>query len=134
MSKRFVLQVGNQTAIGELLEDTAPGVAQTFWDSLPLDSFSIHAKFAGGEMIVMLPFYRDAENEVLDVQAGDVAYFPDMQTMCVFYDDVTPFGYVSVFARIVDGLAGLNTAARSLVEIVSLPVRITRQEQSGSSS
>lgn len=129
-----MLKVGEQTAVAELLEDAAPRVAQTFWDSLPVDSFSIHAKFAGGEMIVMLPFYRDAENEVLEVQAGDVAYFPDMQTMCVFYDDVTPFGYVSVFARIVEGLPGLNRTARSLIEAVSLPVRITRQAQSESGS
>jgi len=134
MSKRFALQVGSHTAIAELLEDAAPDVAKTFWDSLPLDSFSIHAKFAGSEMIVMLPFYRDAENEVLKVQAGDVAYFPDMQTMCVFYDDVTPFGYVSVFARIVDGLPGLNAVARTLIDTVSLPVRITRRDQSESKS
>jgi hypothetical protein len=127
VSRQFALQVGRARVVADLLDDQAPGVAEQFWNTLPLESFAIHAKFAGGEMIVMVPFYRDAENEVLEVKPGDIGYFPDMQTICVFYDDVTPFGYVSVFGRITDGLAELRPIASSLMEQVSLPVRITRE-------
>jgi hypothetical protein len=128
MNRQFAFQVGEQTVRAQLLDDQAPEVAERFWNSLPLESFAIHAKFAGGEMIVMVPFFHEPENEVLQVQPGDIGYFPDMQTICVFYDDVTPFGYVSVFARVSEGLSDLRTVARSLMESVSLPVRMTRVE------
>jgi hypothetical protein len=127
VTRRFALQVADTKVVAQLLDEQAPGFADQFWNTLPLESFAIHAKFAGGEMIVMLPFHRDAENEVLDVRPGDIAYFPDMQTICVFYADVTPFGYVSVFARVVDGLPELQPVASYLMEKVSLPVRITRE-------
>jgi hypothetical protein len=131
MSRQFALNVGTCTVTAELLEDQAPTVAEQFWKVLPLESFAIHAKFAGGEMIVMVPFYSDAEHEVLNVQPGDIGYFPDMQTICIFYDDVTPFGYVSVFARITDGLAKLKPVARSLTEQVSMPVTVKRLQEGG---
>jgi hypothetical protein len=132
VTKRFRIEVGGRTAVADLLEEQAPTVAGRFWDSLPLDSFAIHAKFAGGEMIVMVPFYADPEHEVLDVQAGDIGYFPDMQTICLFYGEVTPFGYVSVFARVVqDDLPSTNDAGRALLSEVSLPVRLTRLEGDG---
>lgn len=123
MSRRFAIDVNGHRAIAELL-DEAPTVANKFWESLPLTSFAIHAKFAGGEIIVMLPFYADCEHEVLEVQKGDIGYFPDMQTLCLFYGDVTPFGYVSVFARVVEGLDEMVVAGRSLLEDVSATVRL----------
>jgi hypothetical protein len=131
VSRQFAIHLGDTKVVAQLLDDQAPGVAGQFWNALPLESFAIHAKFAGGEMIVMVPFYRDAENEVLEVKPGDIGYFPDMQTICIFYDDVTPFGYVSVFAHITDGLADLQPVARSLTEKVSAPVRITREHAEG---
>lgn len=130
MAKRFTIRVEQRTAVAELLEEQAPIIARRFWESLPLDSFSIHAKFAGGEMIVMVPFYADSENEVLEVQPGDIGYFPGMQTMCLFYGDVTPFGYVSVFARVVEGLPEMRAAGETLLEEVSLPVTFTQLSDS----
>ncbi len=125
MARRFTIKVGERSAVAELLDD-APTVAGRFWDALPCSSFAIHAKFAGGEMIVMLPFYADPEHEVLDVRRGDIGYFPDMQTLCLFYGDVTPFGYVSVFARVVEGLDEMNDAGGGLLRDVSQPVEMTR--------
>src|SRR5260221_65283 len=57
MPKRFVINVGGTQAIAELLEQEAPTLSRCFWDNLPVDSFSVHAKFAGQEMIVMVLFY-----------------------------------------------------------------------------
>jgi len=126
MGQRFVLTVGEERAVCELLDVQAPGIAKRFAECLPLDSFAIHAKFAGGEMIVMLPFVADSENEVLSVSTGDIGYFPDMQTLCLFYGDVVPFGKVSVFARVVENLSGVRRAAERLHETVSVPVCATR--------
>lgn len=126
MGERFVLTVGTERAVCELLDAQAPGIARKFAEHLPIESFAIHAKFAGGEMIVMLPFFADPENEILSVSQGDIAYFPDMQTLCLFYGDVVPFGKVSVFARVVENLSGMRRIAERLQETVSVPVRAAR--------
>jgi hypothetical protein len=122
---RFTITVGGRTAVAELLDD-APAIARTFWEHLDLDSFAIHAKFAGGELIVMVPFMAESENEVLDVQPGDIGYFPDMQTICLFYGEVTPFGEVSVFARVVDGLEQMQRAGADLLTAPSAPAQLRR--------
>jgi hypothetical protein len=131
MGKRFVLAVGEEKAICELLDDAAPTIAYRFWNALPLESFAIHAKFAGGEMIVMVPFHAEPENKILNVSAGDIGYFPEMQTLCLFYGSVTPFGEVSVFARVGENLKGIQKVAEGLVQHVSAPVRIERLQKEG---
>ena len=60
----------------------------------------VHAKFAGEETIVMVPFFAEQENPKLDVVAGDIGYYPGRQTICLFYGETKPFGEVSYFARV----------------------------------
>jgi hypothetical protein len=124
-TQRFTITIGGHTAVAEFL-DGAPTITQAFCEHLDLDSFAIHAKFAGGEIIVMVPFIAESENEVLDVQPGDIGYFPDMQTLCLFYGDVTPFGKVSVFARVVDGLEQMQHAGAELLATPSAKAQLRR--------
>jgi hypothetical protein len=126
MPKRFVINVGGTQAIAELLEQEAPTLSRRIWENLPVDSFGVHAKFAGQEMIVMLPFYSEAENEVLNVKPGDIGYYPGRQTICIFYGDTTPFGYVSVFARIVERLDDLRATGDRLLRAGILPAKLER--------
>jgi hypothetical protein len=126
MPKRFVINVGGTQAIAELLEQEAPTLSRCFWENLPVDSFSVHAKFAGQEMIVMVPFYSEAENEILNVKLGDIGYYPGRQTICIFYGDTTPFGYVSVFARIVEQLDDLRATGDRLLRAGILPAKLER--------
>jgi hypothetical protein len=77
-------------------------------------------------MIVMLPFFAESENERLNVGPGDIGYFPEMQTLCLFYGDVVPFGEVSVFARVVKHLDRIRRVAEGLDQTISVPVRIER--------
>ena len=126
MPKRFVINVGGTQAIAELLEQEAPTLSRRFWENLPVDSFGVHAKFAGQEMIVMLPFYSEAENEILNVKPGDIGYYPGRQTICIFYGDTTPFGYVSVFARIVERLDDLRATGDRLLRAGILPAKLER--------
>jgi len=128
MSKRFVINVGGTQAIAELLEREAPALSQRMWETLPIDGFSVHAKFAGREMIMMMPFYSEPENEILAVQPGDIGYYPGRQTICIFYGDTQPFGYVSVFARIVDRLDDLTAAGDRLLRAGILPAKLERVE------
>jgi hypothetical protein len=126
MPKRFIIDVGSTQVVAELLEREAPVLSQRLWESLPVESFSVHAKFAGHEIIIMVPFYAEAENEILNVQPGDIAYYPGRQTICIFYGDTQPFGNVSLFARIVDKLDGLQAAGDQLLRAGMLPARLER--------
>ena len=103
MAERFAMTIDGRTVVAELLGGKAPNVVKAFTESLPCESFSVHAKFAGEELIVMLPFYCDSENEILNVKPGDIGFYPGRQTACIFYGETKPFGKVSVFAKIVDG-------------------------------
>ena len=47
----------------------------------------VHAKFAGEETIVMVPFFAEQENGKTDVVAGDIGYYPGRQTLCLFYGE-----------------------------------------------
>jgi len=126
MPKRFIINVGGTRAVAELLERDAPVLSQCMWENLPVESFSVHAKFAGREMIVMVPFYAEAENEILNVQPGDIGYYPGRQTICIFYGDTTPFGHVSVFARIVERLDDLKATGDRLLRAGILPAKLER--------
>lgn len=126
MPKRFMINVGGTRAIAELLEREAPVLSTCIWKNLPVESFSVHAKFAGHEMIVMVPFYAEAENEILNVQPGDIGYYPGRQTICIFYGDTQPFGYVSVFARIVERLDDLQATGDRLLRAGILPAKLER--------
>ncbi len=126
MPKRFVINIGGTRAIAELLEQEAPVIAGRMWDRLPIDSFSTHAKFAGRELIVMVPFYAEPENEILNVQPGDIGYYPGRQTICIFYGDTMPFGKVSLFARIVGRLDDLHATGERLLREGIVPVKLER--------
>lgn len=128
MTKRFSISIGEAHAVAELLEEDAPGISRHLWDNLPMDSFGVHAKFAGQELIVMVPFYAEPENEILNVHPGDIGYYPGRQTICLFYGDTTPFGYVSVFARIVDSLDELQPAGEQVLNEGLLPAKLERME------
>ncbi len=123
MPRAFEILVGNDRAIFDLLDDAAPRVCESFARSLPIDSFSVHAKFAGDELIVMVPFFEDPENEIFWVKPGDVGYYPGRQTICMFYGPTDPFGQVSVFARCrKEDLPVLRRWGREILSVGSLPV------------
>ena len=125
MPNAFELVVGNERVVCDLLDDDAPRVAGRMAASLPVDSFAVHAKFAGDELIVMVPFFEDPQNEIFWVQPGDVGYYPGRQTICIFYGPTEPFGQVSVFARArQDHLATLRTWGRRILAQGSLPMSL----------
>jgi hypothetical protein len=108
----------------DLLEDEAPRICRYMRAVLPLDGTMVHAKFAGEETIVMVPFFADQENPKLNVVPGDIGYYPGRQTICLFYGETKPFGEVSYFARVSSNLDGLARCGRKLLEVGHLPVRL----------
>jgi hypothetical protein len=115
MGRRFTMRINGKSVTAELLEREAPNICAAFSRALPCKSFSTHAKFAGEELIVMVPFFANGENEILNVKPGDIGFYPGRQTACIFYGDVMPFGKVSVFAKIVDGLPHLASAGKRIL-------------------
>ncbi len=125
MPRAFEMVVGNERVVCDLLEDDAPRVAERFVRSLPVDSFSLHAKFAGDELIVMVPFFEDPENEIFWVKQGDIGYYPGRQTICIFYGPTEPFGQVSLFARArEEHLPLLRAWGQEILSRGSLPVAV----------
>ncbi|MCL6548142.1 MAG: DUF3830 family protein, partial [Alicyclobacillus sp.] len=124
MGQRFIIRVGEEEAVAELLADRAPNICRELEQRLPVDSFCVHAKFAGQELIVMVPFYAEPENEVFDVQAGDIGYYPGRQTLCIFYGETRPFGKVSVCARVVEGLDRLHRAGQTVLQRGFVPASL----------
>jgi len=108
----------------DLLDDEAPRICRYMRAVLPLDGTMVHAKFAGEETIVMVPFFADQENPKLNVVPGDIGYYPGRQTICLFYGETKPFGEVSYFARVSSNLDGLARCGRKLLEVGHLPVRL----------
>jgi len=108
----------------DLLEGEAPGICRYMRAVLPLDGTMVHAKFAGEETIVMVPFFADQENPKLNVVPGDIGYYPGRQTICLFYGETKPFGEVSYFARVRSNLDGLARCGHKLLEVGHLPVRL----------
>lgn len=135
MPRAFELVVGNERVVCDLLDAEAPRVAESFVRSLPVDSFSVHAKFAGDELIIMVPFFDDPENEIFWVKPGDIGYYPGRQTICVFYGPTEPFGQVSVFARArEEHLPMLRKWGEEILFQGSLPVAVHMHDPAGPTS
>ena len=131
MPRAFEMVVGNERAVFDLLETEAPNVCASFVRSIPLDSFSVHAKFAGEELIVMVPFFEDPENEIFWVKPGDAGYYPGRQTICLFYGPTEPFGQVSVFARCrEEDLPLLRRWGEEILRVGSIPVTVRMHDPS----
>ncbi len=124
MGRSFEILSGNERVVATLLEREAPNVSRLFAEHLPCESFSVHAKFAGDELIVMVPFFSEPENEIFNVQPGDIGYYPGRQTICIFYGDTEPFGEVSVFAKVTEGLETLRTWGGEILSKGSIPVQL----------
>jgi hypothetical protein len=132
MGAQFELRVSRRVVRAELLEEEAPRICRAFQDCLPLDSFAVHAKFAGDELIVMVPFVAGAENEVGSVAPGDIGYYPSRQTLCLFYGDVMPFASVTLFARVLsEDLPTARAAGQEVLAAGMAPVRVTAGEGTG---
>jgi hypothetical protein len=124
MPTTIAFDFGTATIRAQLQEEQAPRLCRKVLEHLPTRSFAVHAKFAGEELIAMVPFYAEPENEILEVKRGDIGYYPGRQTFCIFYGKVVPFGKVSVFASVTDSLEVLRTLGAQALDKGILPLSI----------
>jgi len=114
MGKRAALQVGPYQAIIELFEDRAPRTVSKIWQLLPLEVPLSHAKFAGDELMFMIPRVLEPEWFKQTIEPADVFYYPVQQTVCLFFGQkILPFGAgpFNAIGRISDGLSDLAIVA-----------------------
>ncbi len=121
------LHIGEHTCRLELLRDRAPRTCDALSALLPVASHLVPAKFAGDEVYFMVPGTWPAENLVSSVNPGDVGYYPDRQTVCIFYGTIVPFGSVGVFARVSEGLEHLRSMGPDLWRHGPVPMRLAAE-------
>ena len=68
-----------ESAIAELLDDEAPTICQHVWDSLPIESKTIHGMYSGAEVFALLDDPRPCPPEGLTQLPlpGEILYFYD---------------------------------------------------------
>jgi hypothetical protein len=107
------IRSGKQKALIEF-EDRAPRTAQKIWRLLPIAVPLCHAKFAGDELMFMIPAVIEPEFFKPLIEPGDVLYYPIQQTICLFFGDhIVPFGQgpFNVIGKIAEGTADLEQLA-----------------------
>ena len=112
--KEIEIIIGENKGKAILLEDKAPKLCKAIWNSLPLESTVNHAKIAGAEIFWMTKLILDQENETYKQEAGNITYWPDRQTICIFLEDHPGVGNVTLFAKVVEGLKELQKAEQRL--------------------
>jgi hypothetical protein len=122
--KELRLTAGSETVLIRLCSDEAPRLCARLSEVVPLESTMVHAKFAGCETIMGVPFFDAPENERLDVSLGDICYYPGRQTLCLFYGETKPFGTVSVLGTAEADLEALGRIGQRVLEEGNLPVRL----------
>lgn len=108
MVKKIEIQIGEEKAVAELLEDQAPNTCKAIWELLPCKANLVHSKIAGPEIYFKVPVFVEKENLTIKQKAGDVTLFDDGQCMCIYYDDLPGIGYANSFARITENLTGIR--------------------------
>ena len=79
------IRSGNFNANIELFADRVPQTLQKLQPLLPISVPLCHAKFAGDELMFMIPAVIEPENFKPSIETGDVLYYPIQQTICLFF-------------------------------------------------
>ena len=108
LTQQIEIIVGNEKAVAVLLEKDAPRTCKAVLNALPLTGGLVHAKFAGGEFFFATPIFEELENPVRKQNPGNICYWPVRQSICIFYKELPGVGEVSLFARIVKNLEGIQ--------------------------
>jgi len=106
--KRVVVRGEEAKVLVELFDEPA---AEEMWKRLP---FEANARMVRGQIVIPIPVPPAVQpGDRGDVGAGDAAYSPEENALCLFHEDgaVTDYGYLSReslnrFGRVLHGLEG----------------------------
>jgi hypothetical protein len=103
MGKRIRIRAGATEAVAEL-NDTR--TAQAIWEALPIKG---HVNLWGDEIYFSIPVSLKLEAGQEKVNAGDLGYWPDGNSFCIFFgptpisrgDEIRPASAVTVFGKVI---------------------------------
>jgi hypothetical protein len=97
---RIVVE-GSGEAMGELIKFSAPLTVEALLKRLPLEGRS-HPQQGGYSFIIGIR--RGAEKAVRAVKAGDIAYWPMQDALCVYHSDARPYSPVNTVGKVTENL------------------------------
>lgn len=87
----------NFTEIIELKPELAPETCRDIYCKAPFES---NAEKWRQEIYFKIPVKIKSENQSAKVEKGDVAYFPPMKVLCIFYGTSQPVAPVTIIGKI----------------------------------
>ena len=125
MTKKIKINAGKIEAIAELNNTRT---AQAIWDALPINA---HANLWGDEIYFSIPVKVKLEDGQETVSIGDLAYWPQGTTFCIFFgptpmskgNEIRPASAVAVFGKII-GDATIFRQVASGTEITIEPLKV----------
>ncbi len=128
MTKEITILIGDQECTAELLTEEAPRTCEIIESVLPLTGLLSHAKLVDREVFFPVPFFIDEPENMKVSEKGDLAFWNGRQTLCIFYDDMTPLGATPTFGRITGNLAGLQKEAARVWENPGTVITLKKKE------
>ena len=126
MGKEIKILIGDEECTAELLAELAPRTCEIIENALPLTGALSHAKLVDREVFFPVPFFIDEQENPQISQKGDLAFWNSRQTLCIFYDDMTPLGATPTFGRITGNLEGFQKEAVKVWEKAGMPITLTK--------
>lgn len=106
----IVFKTSNITIEGELNNSDT---AHKIYEKLPIEA---HAQTWGNEIYFEIPVKCRPENETMDLEVGDIAYWPEGACLCIFFgktpvstnDKPKPASEVNIIGRVTSDLLVLK--------------------------
>lgn len=122
MTKQITIIIGEEECAAELLTEEAPTLCAAIEQALPLTGRLSHAKLVDREVFFPIPFFIDTQENSQISKKGDLAFWNGRQSVCIFFDDMTPLGATPTFGRITKNLAGFQKEAAKVWEKPGLQI------------
>jgi hypothetical protein len=126
VGKEIKILIGEEECTAELLTELAPRTCEIIENALPLTGALSHAKLVDREVFFPVPFFIDEQENPQISQKGDLAFWNSRQTLCIFYDDMTPLGATPTFGRITGNLEGFQKEAVKVWENAGMPITLAK--------
>ena len=132
MARRIRIEMGGEVGYATFYEDESPATCKAVWEALPIAyPHVLHARFSGEEAFFPLDAQLTAklENQLFNTKPGDIGYYVQGPSICIYYGELVVRTPGSVFARITENWEGLYRVCKRTWKDHNIAVKITRAEE-----
>jgi hypothetical protein len=132
MARRIRIELGDEVGYATLYEEKSPATCNAIWEALPITyPHVLHARFSGEEAFFPLESLLTGklENQLYDTQPGDIGYFVQGPSVCIYYGQLVVRTPGNVFARITENWEGLYRVCKRTWKDHNIAVKVTRAEE-----